>query len=147
MIACLMYLMFSLTFIMAMRNVVVSFPVDTSNVIRGERPIQSNQSIYWSSFYNYDLLGEPNYGLNHATAASTEYARGTQLKVTGINSRKSVIVTINDYGPQPCLKENNYHQSGSPEKCIERQIDLSTYAYKQICSISRGLCQVRIEKL
>ena len=126
-------------------NVVTEFPIDTSNVIHVEKKV--TPQIYWASFYNYSLAGYPDYGLTHATAASMDYPRGTILKVTGLDSSKSVIVKITDYGPQPCLEENNYQQSGSPEKCIERQIDLSTYAYRQICSIPRGLCQVTIEKL
>lgn len=130
-------------------RVIMTFPIDSSNIIHVTpvvAPTAGNQTgEAWASYYNYDLPGYPDYGLTHATAAHRVYLRGTVLKVTSIDSGKSVIIKVNDFGPEPCLLSNNYHQSGSPDKCIERQIDLSTFAYQSICSTPRGLCKVNIE--
>jgi len=119
-----------------------NFPIDTSPVIH----VNKNLPISWASYYDYDINGI-QYSLSHDTAASRMYPRETYLKVTGIISKKSVTVRVNDVGPEPCSPDNNYHQSGDPKKCIERYLDLSSHAYQQICSTRRGLCQVTIEKL
>lgn len=126
---------------------IISVPVpvvDTTSIIHVEKV--EPQKISWASFYDYSLPGALNYSETHATAASREYPRGTKLKITGVDTGESVIVKINDYGPESCEKSNNYHGAGSAGSCVEREIDLSSYAYKQICSIPKGLCKVIINK-
>jgi len=70
-------------------------------------------------------------------AASRDYSKGTNLKVTNItedskNYGKSVIVTINDYGP---------------EEWTKRVIDLDKTAYDKIANLSSGIMNVLIEQI
>ena len=81
-----------------------------------------------ASWYDYDLNGIP-WSLDHRTAASREFARGTLVEVTNTKNGKSVEVLINDYGPD---------ESVHPD----RELDLSSYAFKQIADLQNGLVEV-----
>lgn len=67
-------------------------------------------------------------------AASRDFAKGTKLKVTnqsdGENQGKSVIVTVNDYGP---------------ELWTNRIIDLDKVAFEAIGNLRGGVMPVRVE--
>lgn len=63
-------------------------------------------------------------------AASRHYPAGTLLKVTDIGTGKSVIVEVNDFGP---------------EEWTGRIIDLDLTAFQQIASKSKGLTTVSVE--
>lgn len=63
-------------------------------------------------------------------AASRHYPSGTLLKVTDLNTLNSVVVEVNDYGP---------------EAWTERLIDLDVTAFEQLTEKWRGLTQVRVE--
>lgn len=65
-------------------------------------------------------------------AASPDYPKGTKLKVTNLKNDTSVVVTINDWGP-----DRSVHP--------DRVIDLDVVAFKQIASTYAGLCQVKVE--
>ncbi len=69
-------------------------------------------------------------------AASRDFAKGSKIKVTnqslGFNRGQSVVVTINDYGP---------------EEWTGRIIDLDKVAYEQIGNLSGGIMPVRVELL
>ncbi|MFA5187944.1 MAG: septal ring lytic transglycosylase RlpA family protein [Patescibacteria group bacterium] len=65
-------------------------------------------------------------------AASPDYPKGTKLKVTNIDNGKSVIVKVNDWGP-----DRSVHPT--------RVIDLDVVAFKQIAKKSAGLCKVKVE--
>ncbi|MCX6745379.1 MAG: septal ring lytic transglycosylase RlpA family protein [Candidatus Parcubacteria bacterium] len=65
-------------------------------------------------------------------AASPDYPKGTKLKVTNIDNGKSVVVKINDWGPDRSVHPN-------------RVIDLDITAFKQIAKKSAGLCKVKVE--
>lgn len=71
-------------------------------------------------------------------AASTIYPKGTKLKVTNISGSarngKSVIVKVNDYGPDPKIHP-------------DRVIDLDYVAYKAIGKVRGGTMMVRVEKV
>ncbi len=73
-------------------------------------------------------------------AASTIYPKGTKVKVTNIHPTskklgKSIIVRINDYGPDP-----NIHP--------DRVIDLDKIAFSDLAtSLGSGLMMVRVEKV
>jgi len=86
---------------------------------------EQNQWVGEASWYAYK---------NGDFAASRDFPKGTQVKVTnqavGANQGKSVIVTINDYGPE--LKTN-------------RIIDLDKIAFKKISNLSDGIMPVKIE--
>lgn len=82
-----------------------------------------------ASFYNqsrYKAFGYKNGNF----AASRDYPKGTKLKVTRLKTGKSIIVTVNDHGPE--LKTG-------------RIIDLDTYAFKQLSSLGAGLIYVKVE--
>lgn len=70
-------------------------------------------------------------------AASPDYPRGTKLKVTNIcewseNYGKSIIVTVNDWGP-----DRSVHP--------DRVIDLDLVAFKEIANYKGGLVEVSVE--
>lgn len=67
-------------------------------------------------------------------AASPDYPKGTKLKVTNIKNGKSVIVTINDWGPERDLFP-------------DRVIDLDVTAFKQIANKRLGTCKVKVEEV
>lgn len=95
-------------------------------------------------FSRIALFEEPNQFVGEASwyawkggnfAASRDYPKGTRLKVTNItlgskNFNKSIIVTINDYGP---------------EEWTGRIIDLDKVAFRQIGYLGGGVMPVRIE--
>lgn len=74
---------------------------------------------------------------NCLCAASRDYPKNTRLKITNIteeskNFDKSIIVKINDYGP---------------EEWTGRIIDLDKKAYQQLGNLKGGIMNVRIEKI
>jgi len=69
------------------------------------------------------------------TAASWDHAFGTRLKVTNIENRKSIIVTITDRGPAKRL----YRQG--------RVLDLSKAAFSAIAEMRIGVARVKIEEI
>lgn len=66
-------------------------------------------------------------------AASPDYAKGSRLKVTNLANGKSVVVTINDYGP-----DRSVHP--------DRVIDLDRVAFQKIASPSVGVIEVSVEE-
>jgi hypothetical protein len=69
-------------------------------------------------------------------AASRDFPKGTKIKVTnqaeGVNKGKSVIIKVNDYGPEI--------QTG-------RLIDLDSVAFQKIGALKSGLIPVTIERV
>jgi rare lipoprotein A len=66
-------------------------------------------------------------------AASPDYPKGPRLKVTNLDNNKSLIVKVNDWGPER-------------DKHPERVIDLDKTAFKKLGSLSRGILKnVRVE--
>jgi rare lipoprotein A (peptidoglycan hydrolase) len=59
-------------------------------------------------------------------AASPDYPKGSILKVTNLHDERSVIVTVNDYGPDRTIHP-------------DRVIDLDAVAFKQIGELWQGL--------
>lgn len=82
-----------------------------------------------ASFYDQSRYRSFDYA-NGNFAASRDYPKGTKLKVTRLLSGDSIIIEVNDYGPEL--------QTG-------RIIDLDISAFEQIGSISAGLIYVRVE--
>ena len=66
------------------------------------------------------------------TCASWHYPFDTRLKITNIENGKSIIVRVNDRGPN---------------KRLGRAIDLSREAFRKIANLKKGLIPVDIEKL
>ncbi|MDD4606750.1 MAG: septal ring lytic transglycosylase RlpA family protein [Patescibacteria group bacterium] len=67
-------------------------------------------------------------------AAHPEYERGTYLKVTNLENDKSVVVKVNDWGPDRSIFP-------------ERVIDLDSQAFKQLAPLSWGVINVKVEKI
>lgn len=67
-------------------------------------------------------------------AASPDYPKGTKLKVTNLYNNKSVIITVNDYGP-----DRSVHP--------DRVIDLDVEAFKAIAKKGAGLIDVKVEPI
>jgi len=66
------------------------------------------------------------------TAASRDLVRYSYARVTNKANGKSVIIFVNDYGP---------------EEWTGREIDLSSHAFAEISDLSLGLAEVEIEPL
>ncbi len=64
-------------------------------------------------------------------AASPDYPKGTKLRVTVVGSNKSMVVRVNDYGP-------------NRRRFPTRAIDLDAVAFRQLAPLSRGLIQVLV---
>jgi len=120
------------------------------------------RSVGKASWYDYKLEGYPNYSKENYTAASRDYPRGMKLLVCRIdkeatindirevvarekedkiflnqpdnstNINKCVKVRVNDYGP---------------EEWTGNIIDLSSAAFNQLASLSKGIIEVEIIKL
>ena len=69
---------------------------------------------------------------NDFTCATYEYDFGTMLRVTNLDNDKSVVVRVNDRGPN---------------KRLGREIDLSRRAFEEISELRRGLIEVTVEAL
>lgn len=82
-----------------------------------------------ASWYDYSLPGVPGYSRTHATAASRDWPRGTCLEVCA--SSVCVMVRVNDYGPRSAIFPG-------------RGIDLSSYAFKQLAPLSKGVIAVTV---
>lgn len=65
-------------------------------------------------------------------AASPDYPKGTKLKVTEKRSGRSVIVTVNDFGP-------------NRKRHPDRVIDLDAMAFQELAKLSRGIVHVSVE--
>ncbi len=91
----------------------------------------------WACMYSNSLHGGKTasgekFDVNKLTAAHLKFPLGTEVKVTNINTGKSVVVRINDRGPYS-------------KKFI---IDLSPAAAKKIgFSLRQGITKVRIVKV
>jgi len=66
-------------------------------------------------------------------AASPDYIKGTELRVTNTNSpEKSIVVTVNDYGPNRILHP-------------DRVIDLDKVAFAALAPVEAGIIDVKVE--
>ena len=86
-----------------------------------------------ASWYDYELDGI-EWSKDHNTCASRDLKRYSMARVTNIDTGASVECYVNDYGPEV-------------GQTPERQIDLSSHAFKQIADLKYGLADVIIEQL
>lgn len=82
-----------------------------------------------ASWYDYTLNGI-EWSKAHRTCASRTLKRYTMARVTNLATGASVDCFVNDFIEHP-----------------ERDIDLSSYAFKQIADLKIGLVKVKIEQL
>ncbi|MFH1838040.1 MAG: septal ring lytic transglycosylase RlpA family protein [Candidatus Kuenenbacteria bacterium] len=66
-------------------------------------------------------------------AAHPNFSKGTKLKVTNLENKKSVIVIVNDFGPNKSIHP-------------DRIIDLTKTAFQKIANIQKGTIKVQVEK-
>lgn len=71
---------------------------------------------------------------NCACAASTEYQRNAKLKVTNLDNNKSLVIKVNDFGPDGV-------------KHPQRIIDLDVKAFKKIAKKGQGVIIVKVEEV
>lgn len=72
---------------------------------------------------------------NDLTCAMRRRDWGAMFKVTNLENGKSVIVRLNDFGPNKKL-----HNKG-------RVIDLSKGAFQKIASLNKGVIKVKVEEI
>lgn len=89
-----------------------------------------------ASWYGAEFHGRPTssgeiFDMNKKTCAHREYPFGTKLRVTNLNTNKSVECIVNDRGPF----------------IPERDIDLSYGAAREIGLIATGTAPVKIEPI
>jgi rare lipoprotein A len=89
-----------------------------------------------ASFYGQDFQGHrtasgARYDLHALTCAHPSAPFGTRLRVTDVETGRSVVVTVNDRGP---------FAKG-------RVVDVSYAAAKRLGIVERGLARVRVERL
>ncbi|MEK7139326.1 MAG: septal ring lytic transglycosylase RlpA family protein, partial [Patescibacteria group bacterium] len=65
-------------------------------------------------------------------AASPDYPKGSKLKVTNPDNGQSVVVTVNDFGPDRTIHP-------------DRAIDLDLVAFQKIAAKSAGVVSVTVE--
>lgn len=110
----------------------------TEDIRYGERIIQEEEPIKGlGTWYDYDLRTEDQkcrvddcYSKFNATCASRDFERGSILKV--IYKDKSVECRVNDFGP---------------EEWTGKDIDLSTFAFRQLAPLHFGVLEVDIIKI
>ena len=99
-----------------------------------------------ASYYTYDSCRKEGtsgvytasgkrFNENDLTCAMRSRAWGSMFKVTNLANGKSVIVRLNDFGPNKKLWNKG------------RKIDLSKGAFQKIANLKDGIIKVRIEKL
>lgn len=107
-------------------------PVRFNDFAKGTKSLET--IIGLASFYGKEFDGKKTssgeiYNMYDLTAAHKTYPFGTELRITNIENKKSVIVRINDRMP--------LHNS--------RTIDLSYGAAKEIGMLRSGLAKVIIQ--
>ena len=107
--------------------------------ITGQKKLRANLHLPYARLIVLEDNGAMETGTaswykwkNCDCAASPDYPKGTQLKVTNLDNGKSVIVTVNDYGPER-------------DKFPNRAIDLDKVAFEKIANPALGLCSVRVD--
>ncbi len=107
--------------------------------ITGQKKLRANLHLPYAKLIILEDKGAMETGTaswykwkNCDCAASPDYPKGTQLKVTNLDNGKSVVVTVNDYGPER-------------DKFPNRVIDLDKIAFEKIANPALGLCTVRVE--
>jgi rare lipoprotein A len=97
----------------------------------GGRPEVGIASYYAEHFHGKRTASGARYDARALTCAHRSAPFGTRLRVTDLESGRSVVVTVNDRGP---FAEG-------------RVVDLSLAAARALRIIDRGLARVRVERL
>lgn len=87
-------------------------------------------SFYGRRFHGRRTASGARYDMNALTCAHPRAPFGARLKVTDLESGRSVVVTVNDRGP---FKRG-------------RVVDLSKAAARELGMVERGVARVRVER-
>jgi rare lipoprotein A len=101
---------------------------------REERPARGGE-IGLASYYGGEFQGRPTasgarYDMHALTCAHPSAPFGTRLRVTDLETGRSVVVTVNDRGPF----------------AAGRVVDLSLAAARKLGIVRRGLARVRVDR-
>lgn len=105
-----------------------------ASYVNSYRPLLTIEGM--ASYYSYEFNGEKTasgeiFNKNDLTAAHRQFPFGTVLRVTNLQNGKTVIVTVNDRGPER----------------QDRILDLSEAAAQRIDMVKDGTARVKIEVL
>jgi len=111
-----------------------SQPTATSNA--GNLALTDSQSGK-ASWYGEKFQGRPTasgepFDMNQMTAAHKTHRFGTRLRVTNIETGKSIVVRVNDRMPDTAGNKG-------------RVIDLSKAAFEQLAPLDRGILDVQLD--
>jgi rare lipoprotein A len=101
---------------------------DTASYYTYKSCIREGTSGVWTA------SGE-RYDENDLTCAMRSREWGTRYKITNLDNQKSVIVRLNDFGPNKKLWKKG------------RKCDLSKGAFQKIANLKDGVIRVKIEKV
>lgn len=90
-------------------------------------------SYYSDKFHGRKTANGETFNMYKLTAASNRYKFDTKLRVTCVQTNKSVIVRVND--------------TGAFTRKYGREIDLSYAAAKALNMLDRGIIKVKIEEI
>lgn len=118
-------------------------PQKTAYNFNGKKLISLKAVVSFFDEQTFAVVSDPTQLIGEASwykvfgclcAASRDFPRGSRLKVTAVNpikgKAKSVIVRVNDFGP---------------EAWTERLIDLDSYAYKKLGKTGAGVMPIIVE--
>ncbi|MFA5029540.1 MAG: septal ring lytic transglycosylase RlpA family protein [Patescibacteria group bacterium] len=116
-------------------NKTLSFVLPKKSImlaVFNEPALEGNASWYVHNKYRNELI-----------AASRDFAQNTKIKVTNLDNKKEVVVTIKDYGPKECNQwsEQEIKKMGT---CQNRIVDLSKNAFAKLAAPGLGLIRVKI---
>ena len=107
-------------------------PERQSGVEKQATKTSSNSKVGVASYYDYVLKsGWSSKG--HSVCAARDWPRKTTLVVTNLSTGKSVECLVTDYGPDVKIHP-------------DRIVDLSSYAFSQIASLSSGVVRVSVQE-
>lgn len=108
-----------------------TFAAPTHHLLRSLHPLAGLASWYGSMWNGRPTASGETYDETQLTAAHRSLPLGTRVRVTNLQSMRSVIVRINDRGAM----------------APGRIIDLSSAAAREIGMLEQGLSKVRLEIL
>ncbi len=96
-------------------------------------PLPLKREVGWASWYGEELQGEPTasgepFDMNGLTAAHRDLPLGTTVQVTNLRNKRTVLLRINDRGPN----------------LGKRLIDVSWAAAHRLGFVRAGLTRVRL---
>lgn len=112
----------------------IEIPPQPAKIYKGTKLIIGDVEGGLASWYRYGGGLTPHLSAKGAglTTASTKYPKGTYLRVTNLANNRSVIVKVNDFGP---------------EESTGRIVDLERKAFQKLAPLSIGVIRVRVEEI